>query len=30
MFGHPGLNSLMDSYGREMPITEYHSQDFLT
>ncbi|MBT2874245.1 hypothetical protein AB0900_00615 [Streptomyces cellulosae] len=29
-FGHPGLNSLMDSYGREIPITEYHSQDFLT
>ncbi|MFF9300033.1 hypothetical protein [Streptomyces sp. NPDC014764] len=29
-FGHPGLNSLMDDNGTEIPITEYHPQDFLT
>jgi len=29
-FGHSGLNTVMDASGRELKLTEYHSEDFLT
>jgi hypothetical protein len=29
-FGHSGLNTVMDAGGRELTLTEYHPDDFLT
>ncbi|MFF7310291.1 hypothetical protein [Streptomyces sp. NPDC008137] len=29
-FGHSGLNTVMDEKGTEVPLTQYHQEDFLT
>ncbi|MFD4522686.1 hypothetical protein ACFWP7_01845 [Streptomyces sp. NPDC058470] len=30
LFGHSGLNTVMDPQGTELKLTEYHTEDFLT